>query len=95
MGETKSWSCIPTAYPWLYPHGYMSDTSFIKAKSEKPSIKASCLRVFALESLFLIFFGKARLPNSRKKKDEILNESPRFSAHLMSLSLFGLLASSL
>ena len=69
LGETKSWSYIPTAmlllrhhgvevaaYPWLYPHGYMSDTSFINAnKNEKPSIKASWAhKVFRL---FLSFFA--------------------------------------
>ena len=84
VGETKSWSYIPTAmlllrhhgvevaaYPWLYPHGYMSDTSFIKAnKNDKPSIKASWAHkvfggfflFFASESLFVILLGESTPP---------------------------------
>ena len=82
VGETKAWSYIPTAmlllrhhgvevaaYPWLYPHGYMSDTSFIKAnKNDKPSIKASWAHkvfggfLFASESLFVILLGESTPP---------------------------------
>ena len=84
LGETKAWSYIPTAmlllrhhgvevaaYPWLYPHGYMSDTSFIKAnKNDKPSIKASWAHkvfggfflFFASESLFVILLGESTPP---------------------------------
>ena len=54
FGETKAWIYIRTAalllrnegievaaYPYLYPHAYMSDTSFVKKDNEKPSIRAS------------------------------------------------------
>ena len=114
VGETKTWSYIPTAmlllrhhgvevaaYPWLYPHGYMSDTSFIKAnKNDKPSIKASwahtvfggfflsCIGVTLCDTLG----GKHASLTAQKKKK--LDESPRFSCHLMSAyPVFGLLAS--